>query len=428
MPTLYEHAGGSAPPDRLSPLPAPPSPSYPTLLHSPSPSPHSHALLSPLPPAPPPPEDGCTAGAHPSCTRCARCPAGRGTATVDPAGGDTRIPGVNPTIVDRAMDATVVPGYTRLGYARAPPRFDRRRLWTAAPSSSPARRAASGARPPTASPGWREVLSSRATAPGAPAPWARSSAPPRTPTSTSSSATSATSPRSAPPPRTSPPGGRAGRPRQQRRRVAGAAHAVTDGIELTFARRRRPLRAHRAADRPAARGRPLAHRDVSSGGMYAQSLDVDDLQTERCRTGRRLLRADEARAGRADQEWTRRLGGLGITAHAMHPGWVDTRGARPPSPASTSSSAPSCGRPGGRRHDRLAGRGGGAAAQPGRFWHDRRERPTHRLPGTATSPEDAARPGRRASVNAGRRRRPVRAGLGVALRGVDRGDDGCGRR
>ena len=37
---------------------------------------------------------------------------------------DARIPGVTSTIVDRAMDATVVPGYTRLGYLARRRGFD----------------------------------------------------------------------------------------------------------------------------------------------------------------------------------------------------------------------------------------------------------------------------------------------------------------
>ena len=71
-------------------------------------------------------------------------------------------------------------------------------------------------------------------------------------------------------------------------------------------------------------GRILA---VTSGGMYAQSLPLDDLAFERGEyDGTRAY----ARAKRAQvalvREWARRLGRQGITANAMHPGWADTPG------------------------------------------------------------------------------------------------------
>jgi hypothetical protein len=81
--------------------------------------------------------------------------------------------------------------------------------------------------------------------------------------------------------------------------------------------------------------------------------------------------------------WAQRLAGTGVTAHAMHPGWADTPGVR--------SSLPRF-----YRVTRSLLRGPdqgadtivwmGAANEPGEasggFWHDRRRRPTHLLPGT----------------------------------------------
>ena len=66
---------------------------------------------------------------------------------------------------------------------------------------------------------------------------------------------------------------------------------------------------------------------VTSGGMYAQRLDLDDLQSRRTPySGPRAY----ARAKRAQvtlfREWSRRLAGSGITFSAMHPGWTDTPG------------------------------------------------------------------------------------------------------
>ena len=90
--------------------------------------------------------------------------------------------------------------------------------------------------------------------------------------------------------------------------------------------------------------------------------------------------------------WAKRLAGTGVVVHAMHPGWVDTPG--------VASSLP--------RFHRLTGpllrspeQGAdtivwlGAAAEPGEssggFWHDRRRRPTHRVPWTRETPEDRER-------------------------------------
>ena len=90
--------------------------------------------------------------------------------------------------------------------------------------------------------------------------------------------------------------------------------------------------------------------------------------------------------------WAKRLAGTGVVVHAMHPGWADTPG--------VASSLP--------RFHRLTGpllrspeQGAdtivwlGAAAEPGEssggFWHDRRRRPTHRVPWTRETPEDRER-------------------------------------
>jgi dehydrogenase/reductase SDR family protein 12 len=89
--------------------------------------------------------------------------------------------------------------------------------------------------------------------------------------------------------------------------------------------------------------------------------------------------------------WARRLAGTGVVVHAI-PGWADTPG--------VASSLP--------RFHRIVGtllrsaeEGAdtivwlGAAAEPGEssgnFWHDRRRRPTHRVPWTRETPEDRER-------------------------------------
>lgn len=66
---------------------------------------------------------------------------------------------------------------------------------------------------------------------------------------------------------------------------------------------------------------------VTSGGMYAQRLDLDDLEL---RTGPYDGTRAYARAKRAQvalmREWARREGADGIVFTAMHPGWADTPG------------------------------------------------------------------------------------------------------
>lgn len=129
---------------------------------------------------------------------------------------------------------------------------------------------------------------------------------------------------------------------------------------------------------------------VASGGMYAQSLDVDDLDGERLAyNGPRFY----ARAKRAQvaliREWARRTAGEPVGFHAMHPGWARTPG--------LSASLPG--------FDRLLGpilrtpeQGADTilwlATAPreelgsGRLFLDRRARPYDRLPWTRLAPSE----------------------------------------
>ena len=65
---------------------------------------------------------------------------------------------------------------------------------------------------------------------------------------------------------------------------------------------------------------------VTSGGMYSQGLDVDDLEMD---AADYKGTAQYARAKRAQVEllglWAERLAPTAV-AHAMHPGWADTPG------------------------------------------------------------------------------------------------------
>jgi dehydrogenase/reductase SDR family member 12 len=170
-----------------------------------------------------------------------------------------------------------------------------------------------------------------------------------------------------------------------------ARRASADGVELTLATNVLGpfLLTELVADLLAA-GAPSRIVTVSSGGLYAAALDLDDLQTERRDyDGTRVY----ARTKRAQvvltYEWAVRLAHRGVVAHAMHPGWVDTPGLERSLPGFRRLTRPLL---------RTAAQGAdtivwlGAAEEPGGttggFWHDRRRRPEHRLPTTRGAPND----------------------------------------
>ena len=125
---------------------------------------------------------------------------------------------------------------------------------------------------------------------------------------------------------------------------------------------------------------------VTSGGQYAQSIDLDDLQSSRgAYDGTRAY----ARAKRAQvsliREWARRLGGTGIRFDSMHPGWARTPGLVEALPVFARLMGPVLRTPA-EGIDTLVWL---AAAPPdelaplrGAFVHDRRARPFDRVPGT----------------------------------------------
>jgi dehydrogenase/reductase SDR family member 12 len=66
---------------------------------------------------------------------------------------------------------------------------------------------------------------------------------------------------------------------------------------------------------------------VTSGGMYTQAVDFDDLQwTSRSYSGPRAYAMAKRMQVALLREWARRLSGTGVTFCAMHPGWADTPG------------------------------------------------------------------------------------------------------
>jgi len=66
---------------------------------------------------------------------------------------------------------------------------------------------------------------------------------------------------------------------------------------------------------------------VSSGGMYTQRFDLDQLTVgpEGYRGTKAYARSKRAQVV-LSHEWSRRWGADGVASYAMHPGWVDTPG------------------------------------------------------------------------------------------------------
>jgi NAD(P)-dependent dehydrogenase (short-subunit alcohol dehydrogenase family) len=133
--------------------------------------------------------------------------------------------------------------------------------------------------------------------------------------------------------------------------------------------------------------------NVSSGGMYTQRLHVDDLQSTGGGFDGPTVYARTKRAQVILTElWATRLAGTGVVVHAMHPGWADTPGVASSLPRFHKLTGPLLRSPQ-QGADTIVWLG--AAAEPGEssggFWHDRRQRPTHRVPWTKETPEDRER-------------------------------------
>ena len=156
-------------------------------------------------------------------------------------------------------------------------------------------------------------------------------------------------------------------------------HTV-DGVELTFATH--VLGAWVLIDELAgllADSAPARVVVVSSGGMYGQALpDADDPQSEHVDYGptKFYARTKRQQVVLAEQ-WAERLASRHIVVHSMHPGWADTEGVRGSMATFRSVTRPILRSPDAGA-DTIVWLG--AAPEPatstGRFWQDRRPRPT----------------------------------------------------
>ncbi len=176
--------------------------------------------------------------------------------------------------------------------------------------------------------------------------------------------------------------------------LLGERTLSVDGVELTFATNvLGPFLLTNLLTPLLKKSAPARIVNVSSGGMYTQRIHVEDLQSAH---GEFDGATAYARTKRAQviltEQWAQRLEGSGVVAHAMHPGWADTPGLESSLPRFYGAA---------RRLLRTPQEGAdtivwlGAAPEPARcsggFWHDRRERPTDRVPWTRETSEDRER-------------------------------------
>jgi dehydrogenase/reductase SDR family member 12 len=130
--------------------------------------------------------------------------------------------------------------------------------------------------------------------------------------------------------------------------------------------------------------------NVSSGGMYATGLVLDDLQYEKSAyDGSRAYARTKRALVTLTEMWAERLRDSGVVVHAMHPGWADTPGVAGSLPAFHAIT---------RHFLRTAQQGADTitwlAASPeaakvsGMFWLDREPHATHVFPGTDPSPQE----------------------------------------
>lgn len=123
---------------------------------------------------------------------------------------------------------------------------------------------------------------------------------------------------------------------------------------------------------------------MSSGGMYATGLHVDDLQMgDDYKGSEQYARAKRAQVT-LNEMWAERHPDRKVVFHAMHPGWADTPGVRDSLPTFRKVVGPLLRSPeqGADTLVWLAADDGEPLAHSGSFWLDRKQRDLHKLPTT----------------------------------------------
>jgi dehydrogenase/reductase SDR family member 12 len=140
---------------------------------------------------------------------------------------------------------------------------------------------------------------------------------------------------------------------------------------------------------------------VTSGGMYAEKLDVDRLESPR---GYRPAQA-YARAKRAQvvltHEWGQRLHGHGVHFHVAHPGWALTPGVEASLPRFRTVTGPILRDPHEGADTIVWLAVSDEVSGDGQLWHDRHVRHQHKVPWTRPDAGEEARLWDRVSRDAG---------------------------
>ncbi len=140
-------------------------------------------------------------------------------------------------------------------------------------------------------------------------------------------------------------------------------------------------------------GAPARVITVSSGGMYTARLRSDDVQLE-CEPfdGARFYAHSKRAQVALNSVWAEQFSAEEIAFHAMHPGWVDTPGLRASLPRFRRLMRPLL-RDAHQGADTIVWLGTQRSLDPatGGFWHDRAPRPVHRLRSTRESAAERER-------------------------------------
>jgi dehydrogenase/reductase SDR family member 12 len=140
---------------------------------------------------------------------------------------------------------------------------------------------------------------------------------------------------------------------------------------------------------------------VTSGGMYAEALDVDTVDSP---AGYRPAQA-YARAKRAQvalvHEWSRRFRDRGLRFDAAHPGWVLTPGVERSLPRFRTITGPVLRDPGQGADTTVWLALSPEIDGPGRLWHDRHPRLEHKVPWTREDGRERRRLWQRVADDAG---------------------------
>jgi dehydrogenase/reductase SDR family member 12 len=176
--------------------------------------------------------------------------------------------------------------------------------------------------------------------------------------------------------------------------MPGERTRSADGYELMFATHvLAPFALTKLLADLLSAARPGRVINVSSGGMYQQSIPEGDLQSDRASYGPKKLYARTKREQVViSEQWAERLPERDVVVHAMHPGWVDTEGVRQWMPVFRALTRPIIRDPD-QGADTIVWLG--AAPEPtrstGGFWHDRHRRPTNYRIGASPDPDSARR-------------------------------------